>query len=322
MGETTTEAPEARSGPQDVTRRVLAAETLSGPQVHALGEPLDRSRVLQREGAGKKTFDYLAGHDVIRTANRIFGFGWWGTTIIEQERIGSVQVFRDTRDGKQPGRLVGYRTVVRLTVAGCQPVDGSGYGDGQEYGDSAEIKASELALKESETDALKRAFVKFGDQFGLELYEKEKEAKARAEREERDNDPIVKAAQGGLRIPESSPEAAELLRGIGVETEWLTEATRAQYGKPGADLAGEEKRDLLRRLRLVWVAACELTAGGDFPPPDRTTIQAAFTRGFDRPLEGPQWSLSPDETDRPSRDEWMAKNSGRKPETKEGQDGT
>jgi recombination DNA repair RAD52 pathway protein len=73
---------------------------------------------------------------------------------------------------QKAGFCVGYVCVVRLTVEGCVPVSGVGYGDATEYRESAPVTAHELAAKEAESDALKRALKNFGDQFGLALYDK------------------------------------------------------------------------------------------------------------------------------------------------------
>lgn len=134
-----------------------------------LSAPLDAGRVKQRDSGRGGSVSYLETHDVIRTANDIFGFGQWGHDIIELRNLGSVTVHN--RDGKA-GVHTGYVCVVRLTVNGCIPVSGVGYGDGVEYRESATVTAHELAAKEAESDALKRALKNFGDQFGLALYDK------------------------------------------------------------------------------------------------------------------------------------------------------
>lgn len=139
-----------------------------------LDKPLDAGRVKQRQGRGSGSLSYIEGHDAIRTANEIFGHGGWGTRIVEQALLGVEQA---TSSQGKPGHRVAYRCIVEVTVQGCPPVQGSGYGDATEYTGSA-LTCHELALKEAETDAMKRALVKFGDQFGLALYEKDAAARA------------------------------------------------------------------------------------------------------------------------------------------------
>jgi DNA recombination protein Rad52 len=136
-----------------------------------LAAPLEASRIKQRAAGGSKpALSYLESHDVIRTANDIFGFGKWGHEVTELRLIEAVTVHN--RDQKA-GTHVGYVCIVRLTVEGCVPMSGVGYGDATEYRESAAVTAHELAAKEAESDALKRALKNFGDQFGLALYDKQ-----------------------------------------------------------------------------------------------------------------------------------------------------
>jgi DNA recombination protein Rad52 len=134
-----------------------------------LAAPLDAGRVKQREGGNGRSLSFLETHDVIRTANDIFGFGQWGHKIVELRQIGAATVHN--RDQKA-GWHVGYVCIVELTVQGFVPVSGIGYGDAVEYRESASVTAHELAAKEAESDALKRALKNYGDQFGLALYDK------------------------------------------------------------------------------------------------------------------------------------------------------
>lgn len=126
---------------------------------------LDRRFVKQREGGGGKMLDYIDNHYAISMANEIFDFDWCSETL-KLEHIATVD-FVD-KFGKVK-KNVGYRAIVRVTVDGVWK-DGSGYGDGI---DTNEIKAHELALKEAETDARKRALMQFGNPLGLELYGKD-----------------------------------------------------------------------------------------------------------------------------------------------------
>ena len=130
-----------------------------------LRKDLDRRFVKQREGGGGKMLDYIDNHYAISMANEIFDFDWCSETL-KNEHIATVD-YAD-KHGKVK-KNVGYRAIVRVTVNGVWK-DGSGYGDGI---DSNEIKAHELALKEAETDARKRALMQFGNPLGLELYGKD-----------------------------------------------------------------------------------------------------------------------------------------------------
>lgn len=134
-----------------------------------LARPLDAARVKSRPNGRGGQLSYLETHDVIRAANDIFGFGKWGHEVIELRQLESTTVHNSDQ---KAGWCVGYVCIVRLTVAGSIPVCGVGYGDATEYRESASVTAHELAAKEAESDALKRALKNFGDQFGLALYDK------------------------------------------------------------------------------------------------------------------------------------------------------
>jgi DNA recombination protein Rad52 len=150
--------------------------TFSPEQITALSAPLDRAKVRQRE-QGRSSVSYLEGWQVIAEANRIFGFdGWQRQTVAlrcvnQSERtIGAKGTSRDQR----PGWGVTYTARVRITVGegtgaplireGC----GAGHGIDTDLG-----QAHESALKEAETDAMKRALMTFGNAFGLALYDKQ-----------------------------------------------------------------------------------------------------------------------------------------------------
>lgn len=135
-----------------------------------LAKPLDGTRVKQRPNGRGGQLSYIETHDAIRAANEIFGFGNWGHEIVSHKLIDTVMVHNSDQ---KPGVHVGYVCVVKLTVTGCLPTSGVGYGDATEYRESGPVTAHELAAKEAESDALKRALKNFGDQFGLALYDKD-----------------------------------------------------------------------------------------------------------------------------------------------------
>jgi hypothetical protein len=171
--------------------------TFSTEQITALSAPLDRAKVRQRE-QGRSQVSYLEGWQVIAEANRIFGFdGWQRETVAlrcvnQSERsIGAKGTSRDQR----PGWGVTYTARVRITVGestGAQLIRegcGAGHGIDTDLG-----QAHESALKEAETDAMKRALMTFGNPFGLALYDKQ-------QRE------VTGAAGGGGARPANQPAA-------------------------------------------------------------------------------------------------------------------
>lgn len=270
------ESATAAAGQHDETRSPLSLDTTL-----ALIDQLDRARVKSRGGRGGGSFDYLETHDVIRTANRIFGFGNWGHEIVEQERIAEVEV-QSSGTPPRKGWHVAYRCVVRVTVSGCVPMSGSGYGDGVEYGPAAQATASELALKEAESDALKRALKNYGDQFGLILYAKGDD-QARIER-----DQAADQAQAvRVESPMSLPDALTAIGGYVLDAKpWVREAVEklwpdVEFTAPKV-LNDEQKYDLLRRLMTVTATL----DGQEFLPNDdaeetQRRVRIAFAAAFE-----------------------------------------
>lgn len=132
-------------------------------QISALKEKLDGSTVKQRKQGGSQV-SYIEGHHAIREANRIFGFGEWDRFT---ERMDLIQCEQQEDKRWKVGYIAKVRVVVGVVVR-----EGYGFGNGLNPDLGA---AHELAVKEAETDAMKRALMTFGDQFGLALYDKGKE---------------------------------------------------------------------------------------------------------------------------------------------------
>jgi DNA recombination protein Rad52 len=131
-----------------------------------LSAPLVRSNVKERKQAGR-ALSYIEGWHAIAEANRIFGFGEWTRETLEMRCVSEQQ--RTIGQQQKPGWGVSYVAKVRVTVAG---VVREGYGTG--HGIDVDLGiAHESAIKEAETDAMKRALMTFGNPFGLALYDKE-----------------------------------------------------------------------------------------------------------------------------------------------------
>lgn len=131
----------------------------------ALQAPLDPAVVNKRKQGGT-TVDYVEGWWAISEANRIFGFDGWTRETVEMRMVSERErkIGRDQRDGWG----VTYTAKVRVTALGVtREGTGSGHGIGVDLGE-----AHESAVKEAETDAMKRALMTFGNPFGLALYDK------------------------------------------------------------------------------------------------------------------------------------------------------
>jgi len=142
----------------------------SAEQIAALAAPLDRANVKQREQSGQK-LSYIEGWVVIAEANRIFGFDGWQRETVTLKCVSQLE--RPVGRQQRPGWGVTYSARVRITVTagGLSPIIREGSGAG--HGIDVDLgQAHESALKEAETDAMKRALMTFGNPFGLALYDK------------------------------------------------------------------------------------------------------------------------------------------------------
>lgn len=146
----------------------------SAEQKEALSAKLDRSHVKERSQAGRQ-LSYIEAWWAIAEANRIFGFEGWDRQTLDLRQLG------DAREVEGKWR-VAYMAKVRITVTHMVQIiegeigptmtvtrEGCGYGSGidRDLG-----SAHESALKEAESDAMKRALMTFGNPFGLALYDK------------------------------------------------------------------------------------------------------------------------------------------------------
>jgi DNA recombination protein Rad52 len=135
-------------------------------QTNELSAPLNRANVKERSQSGR-SLSYIEGWHAIAEANRIFGFDGWDRETVEVKVVSERprKIGRDGRDGFS----VSYIARVRISV-GSIIRDGVGAG----HGIDADLGlAHESAIKEAETDAMKRALMTFGNPFGLALYDKE-----------------------------------------------------------------------------------------------------------------------------------------------------
>ena len=141
--------------------------SFSEVQVQALAGKLSAKHVRTRQVNGR-TLSYVEGWHAIAEANRIFGFDAW-----DRQTMAIKCVWEGTWQGKHS---CAYVARVRIKVrAGdgeiCREGCGSGHGRANTPGES-----HESAIKEAETDAMKRALTTFGNPFGLALYDKEQRA--------------------------------------------------------------------------------------------------------------------------------------------------
>jgi len=217
-------------------------------QTEQLAASLDHTNVKQRKQGGRQ-LSYVEGHYVIREMNRIFGPMGWARQTLKMECIHDEPY--ESSDKKKMGRLVGYIAQVQVIVfhgdgLRSHTSDGWGYGEGIDYNNPAQ--AHEAAVKEAETDAMKRACILLGDPFGLELYggDNRKVKPTSAIQGERSPDVKPAWADGGKDVDFDAPKT------LG-KSGWA--ALRQQYKKIcdelGVDYQDEQVKGCLRNYKKV-----------------------------------------------------------------------
>ena len=132
--------------------------------INLLNEKINPDAIKSRMQNGKK-LSYIEGYFAENNANRIFDYNW------SKELISMDKLFDRTytKDGKEMYEIA-YKSTVRVHIGELEIYrDGTGFGNGSS---SVLSGAYELAIKEAETDAMKRALKSLGNQFGIELYDK------------------------------------------------------------------------------------------------------------------------------------------------------
>lgn len=192
-----------------------------------LSKPLDPKRVKTRNQGGA-TVSYIEGWHAIAEANRIFGFDGWTRNTVETKCVNEGK--RTLKSGD--GWTVTYTARVRVLVMadgkeivrdGC----GAGHGIGKDLGE-----CHESALKEAETDAMKRALMTFGNPFGLALYDKE----------QREVAPPEEDIQGAMLNAINKAETLMALNKVKTSKRFLEDFKRlSEEGKAVISKAGTDK---------------------------------------------------------------------------------
>ena len=139
--------------------------TFTPEQVKALSAKLNPDAVKTREQSGRK-LSYIEGWKAIEEANDIFGFDGWNRETVDIRCVAEKP--RKIGQAGREGWGVSYVARVRVTVGSIvREGVGAGHGIDVDLG-----LAHESAIKEAETDAMKRGLMTFGNPFGLALYDK------------------------------------------------------------------------------------------------------------------------------------------------------
>lgn len=137
-------------------------------QLTILTQELDSNRIKTRE-KGNISLSYIEGFDVIDTANKVFGFGNWSYSITKLDQVSQEL-------NQNQNNVVCYKAVVQIQIHNTNhtlDVNRQDVGFGTGVAKSL-ADAHEGAAKEAVTDAIKRCFRSFGNQFGNSLYDKTK----------------------------------------------------------------------------------------------------------------------------------------------------
>ena len=140
---------------------------LNQNQRDQLLKPLNPKRVAQRSQSGRN-LSYLETWDVKAHLIRIFGFGGWDWKVNSADLAFEDQV--DGKNGKQWN--VGYKVIGTLTIHGIDNGRDASYTEAAVGSASLPQRgeAHDMSVKTAESDALKRAAINLGTQFGLGLY--------------------------------------------------------------------------------------------------------------------------------------------------------
>lgn len=186
-----------------------------------LKKPLDAKNVASRKQGGGQV-SYIEGWHAIAEANRIFGFDAWTRETVEMVQLGEpYQVNGNWR--------VNYRAKVRVvaTGSGINEIIREGCGFGQGI-DKDVGQAHESALKEAETDAMKRALMTFGNPFGLALYDKSRANVDAGEPSKPAEMPDAEWATLVQLVEASNADTTAMLKHYGVKS--LRHLNQDQYG--------------------------------------------------------------------------------------------
>lgn len=183
-------------------------------QVALLNKPLSSDAVKTREQSGR-SLSYIEGWHAIAEANRIFGFDGWDRETVQLKEVCRIE---KTGSNGKPQWKIGYEAKVRVLV-GDTVREGTGHGQGT-MGDL--FDAIESAAKEAETDAMKRALMTFGNQFGLALYDKEQRNVA--------SEPTAKEKATRLRAEETMARIRTTLAALDTyqQAEWARDEKNAK----------------------------------------------------------------------------------------------
>lgn len=202
-----------------------------------LQQPLDPSAI--KPPPQGKFGEYVDGLHVIREANRIFGEDGWSYEVTRLEQTHMAEVDLNGQNGPYKQLRCSFLCAVRVNVDGVIR-EGTAVGVGSGKPESAG-DVIESAVKESETDALKRALRTFGNTFGLALYEKD--------RSKREVGTPFNATETRNRIKASIAKQPSAIK---LQAMWDHDMTKEAFSKLPAPMQGEVQKAYTDRMAEVY----------------------------------------------------------------------
>lgn len=142
-------------------------EPLTEEQIKVLMGPLHASRVSKRTQGGR-SLSYVEAFDIKAMLIRLFGFGGFSAECIDTRILATERDIPRSGGGTVAFRITAMCTV-RLTIHQTGAVYTESAAASQAGADPGEV--TDFAIKTAESDALKRAAIYLGSQFGLSLYD-------------------------------------------------------------------------------------------------------------------------------------------------------
>jgi recombination DNA repair RAD52 pathway protein len=262
-------------------------------QLQMLHANLHHARVANRQQGGRR-LAYVEAWDIKAMLIRVFGYGGFSSDVIDARIMHETTYPSPTDESKMLWR-VGAMCTLRLTI----------HQTGATYTETAVSsqsnpewgEAADFAIKTAESDALKRAAINLGTQFGLSLYDGGslrdvvRKVVAPAQRQTVDDlnaivggdDAAREAARTRLqaslnvapRVTANGDAVGESPREAETEAEALVEATPAARAQAHADaIAAKRSRPAKDRQKAAQaaLAAAEAATGVTNPA---TTVTAA-----------------------------------------------
>lgn len=248
----------------------------------------------------QQKFMYRGHDDVLNALNPLLAK--WGVIVVPNviERV------TDARTTKSGSTMYEVNLHVRYRFYGTAGdfVEASAWGEGTDSGDKSTNKAMTMAFKNVLAQAFAVSTAELSDADATSP-----EPTTRGAAPAQQSRPAAAPTSSGPPLPRSWAALEEAVEGYGTG-EWqvfrsfVEEMSEHMFKQTELAELTKDQRDIIWQKALgAYAALSDANAPGAFPPPTRSDYQRAFATRLDgHVLEGPPYAMSPDETDKPSRD--------------------